>query len=334
MGRSKPTASTPIIEDTQGASASTSPAVSISTPLPPMFEHITTMTSTESMLWAFLSSLQETITKQGELLRTTMLENVDLKHSMALLEKECKECKSALVEMGALVHKVKDMQCTLENNLQECKRACGDVKELNVQELKDRICKVESGHVANGQVLDVIKTDVNAMRDVCKTTNVSWASMVCNGLASPKAASTMSALIHDKDTKEMDMHEWQERTKRSKNLVIRGMPEKEQETPMSLAGTVEEFLATHFNMTNINVYGAHRVGKPGAPRTRARGIVCTMLDEQKRSIILDNSRVYLKGTPFSVIEDRTPKQQEACRKAYEDRQKSKESKKEATPPLA
>jgi hypothetical protein len=44
-----------------------------------------------------------------------------------------------------------------------------------------------------------------------------------------------------------------------------------------------------------------------------------MTDDTKRRIILENSWVYLKGTQCFVSEDRTISQQNARRKAYEER---------------
>ena len=107
----------------------------------------------------------------------------------------------------------------------------------------------------------------------------------------------------------------------SKNIVIRGIKEENAETPQTLAVAIEEFFATSFGMSGIMVYGAHRVGKQGVSRSRERPIVCTMADEAKRKIILDNSWIYLKGTRCYVYEDRTLMQQNARRKAYEERNK-------------
>ena len=45
--------------------------------------------------------------------------------------------------------------------------------------------------------------------------------------------------------------------------------------------------------------------------------------DTKRRIILENSWVYLKGTHCFVSEDRTISQQNACRKAYEEKLKNK-----------
>ena len=47
--------------------------------------------------------------------------------------------------------------------------------------------------------------------------------------------------------------------------------------------------------------------------------MCIVADPQKREIILDSSKVYLKGTPFHVSEDCIPKQQEVQRKQYTER---------------
>ena len=65
---------------------------------------------------------------------------------------------------------------------------------------------------------------------------------------------------------------------------------------------------------------AHRVGKKQLEGKSSRAIVCTILDERKRAMILDSSKVYLKGTSFFVTEDRfTPQEQECRRQAYASR---------------
>ena len=51
----------------------------------------------------------------------------------------------------------------------------------------------------------------------------------------------------------------------------------------------------------------------------SQAIVCTILDERKRAMILDSSKVYLKGTSFFVTDDRTPQEQERRRQAYASR---------------
>ena len=66
------------------------------------------------------------------------------------------------------------------------------------------------------------------------------------------------------------------------------------------------FFAEHFTMSDVAVYGAHCVGKVQEGMPDKRAIVC--MDAKKREIILDSSRVYSKGSPLYVSEDRTPKQ--------------------------
>ena len=61
-------------------------------------------------------------------------------------------------------------------------------------------------------------------------------------------------------------------------------------------------------MRDVTIYATHWVA-----------IVCIILDEHKRAIILDSSRVYLKGTSFFITEDRIPKEQERSRQAYASR---------------
>ncbi|MCO5564687.1 hypothetical protein L7F22_018354 [Adiantum nelumboides] len=149
----------------------------------------------------------------------------------------------------------------------------------------------------------------------------------------------MQAMAHTKNAKNVDAQELRERERRSNNIVIRGIVEEKLETPPSLAIAIEEFFNTHFGMSGVMVYGAHRVGKQRASRSGQRPIVCTMVDVTKRKIILDNSWVYLKGMSCFVYEDRTLMQQNARRKAYEERSKrfkeqsheEKTLEKEATP---
>ena len=58
-------------------------------------------------------------------------------------------------------------------------------------------------------------------------------------------------------------------------------------------------------------------------RSVERPIVCTMLYETKRRIILQNSSVYRKGTKCFMCEDCTISQPNTHRKAYEERRKIK-----------
>ena len=78
--------------------------------------------------------------------------------------------------------------------------------------------------------------------------------------------------------------------RRSKNIVIRGIKEECVETLASLGEAIGEIFSMHYGMSDVNVYGAY-----GVTRSGERPIVCTMTDDTKRRIILENSWVYLKG---------------------------------------
>lgn len=267
----------------------------------------TSSTTTEAVIMAGLVSLQEIVNKQGEELRALAMENGTLR---------------VLVVENEHLKKVLEMQTTrlmhLENEVQECKRSLVDMNAL-----KERLSKVESDYVLKEEKIDTMGRDVCEMRNASK----SWAD-VCKDKVTP--SSTMHAIVQPRDVENVDTRELQERQKRSKNIVIRGIKEESMETPQSLAIAIEAFFATHFGMSAVMVYGAHRVGKQGVPRSGERPIVCTMADDVKRKIILDNSWIYLKGTGCHVYEDRTLMQQNARRKAYEERnKKGKESPQEA-----
>ena len=245
---------------------------------------------------ACFANIQMTVNTQGEAIRVLTQENGILK----MLTMENAHLKQALESQSQRISQ-------LEEALKECKRSCVDVGTL-----QERLSNVEHEHVTKTAKLESMS------RDVCEMRTKTWAD-VCK----EKGTNEQENALHTKYVKNgetIDVQEMQEREKRSRNVVIRGIKEQSDETPTSLATNIEGFLSSHFGMSGIAVYGARRVGKQGAPCSGDRPLVCTMLDESKRSIILDNSWVYLKGTGCFVCEDRTLQQQSARRKAYEERQ--------------
>lgn len=261
-----------------------------------------------------IASLQETI-------RSIALDNASLKHTTEMQAMRITQLEK---DMNVDVNMLKERISKVEQGIEGMQKDMKEMRDVyardnvDVNAIKERMQKVEQAHVLSEGTLEVIKSNVTEMKNECKPP--SWAERVLNDISTSSNAMNGRNLMHEKNVDNVDIDEWKERERRSKNIVIRGLPEKESETPPSLAITIEEFFKAQFGMSGINVYGAHRVGKPGAPRSSCgRSIVCSMADETKRGIILESSWVYLKGTGFSVCEDRTPKQQEACRKAYEER---------------
>ena len=61
--------------------------------------------------------------------------------------------------------------------------------------------------------------------------------------------------------------------------------------------------------------------------TRPKIIVCTVMDERKRRIILESSSTYLRGTDIYINEDHTAMQQAEVRKKVADRKARLEKKK-------
>ncbi|MCO5559841.1 hypothetical protein L7F22_013445 [Adiantum nelumboides] len=153
---------------------------------------------------------------------------------------------------------------------------------------KERLSKVENNYALKEEKIDTMKRDVSEMMDVSK----SWTD-VCNGnvvFGSP----IMQAMAHTKIVKNVDAQELRKWKRHSKNIVICGIVEENLETPPSLAIANEGFFNTHFGMSKVMVYGAHRVGKQGSSCLGERPIVCTMVDETKQKIILDNSWCLIK----------------------------------------
>ena len=75
------------------------------------------------------------------------------------------------------------------------------------------------------------------------------------------------------------------------------------ETSASLKKVINEFFGVHYGISNMNVYVAHQVEKDCVRWSSKRPIVCTIVDDTKWRIILENSWVYLKDTQCIVSED-------------------------------
>ena len=93
----------------------------------------------------------------------------------------------------------------------------------------------------------------------------------------------------------LDAQEQLEREKKQFNVVISGVDEEENENARSLKGKIQGLFQDHFDMSEVPIEGAHRVGKKKDDK-RPKLIVCTIMDAQKRKIILDNNNIYLKWT--------------------------------------
>ena len=135
----------------------------------------------------------------------------------------------------------------------------------------------------------------------------------------------MHVMNQEKNIESIDVLELKERKCRSKNIAIYGIKEERlYGNTRILRMAIGEFFSMHYGMSDVNVYGAHRVGKHGATRFEERPIVCTMTNDTKWRIILKNSWVYLKGAQYFVSEVCNILQQNAHRKAYEVKLKNKD----------
>ena len=222
--------------------------------------------------------------KQSEEIKTLALQNQDLEHKLH----------------------IQDMRLTRQDE--------------QIQELQEAFTK---------QTLttqDALTTHDEKIAHICERpqnvsgTVVSWANMVRSGQPNPIATHMGDEMYANEEDKENK--EYNEQEKRKMNIVIRGIPESDTEKVLTLNTDITDLISTKFGMHDVVVYGAHRVGKKKPDTNRA--IVCTLLDARKRTIILDNARIYLQGSTLYISEDRTPSQQQARREAYEARTKKKE----------
>lgn len=242
----------------------------------------------ETGIWAFLTALQGTMDRQQQEIQQLSLKCQHLEYKNTDLEQKVamQENSIAILEKKSVIQEEK--VCELEHTLEKMR---ANMAQQPQSDFKQEI-----------------------------STSGTWASKVRDG-------HTQTNVHLDKGKKPedgIDANEYQERERRAQNIVIRGLPEKEKETPLSLAKDIGEFFGEHFAMQEVVVFGAHRVGRKRDENLSHRAIVCTMLDTRKREIILDSSRIYLKGTSFYVTEDRTPRQQEERRRMYEARIKKRE----------
>ncbi|MCO5563772.1 hypothetical protein L7F22_017420 [Adiantum nelumboides] len=202
------------------------------------------------------------------------------------------------------------------------------IKNLKMQHQDEKIQALQDAfnkQVSNVQ--DALATHDEKLAHISDSATgntTSWAHVV---------RSTLTAIPQTHETyANVDVTEYNEREKRGMNIVIRGIPESDNEKVLMLNAEVTDLLANTFGMHDVVVYGAHRVGKQRPENNCA--IVCTMLDARKRAIILENARIYLRDSPIYISEDRTPAEQKERRQAYEERMKKHTTPTGATPPEA
>lgn len=199
-------------------------------------------------------------------------------------------------------------ELALKNQELEHKLQMQDIKhEQQISKLQELLEK-EKSKIQEAMYTQTQEQHVQNVDD-CGST---WANVVQNGNT---AANIMHRQYEKLDNEENA--EYKEMEKRKMNIVIRGIPEKEEESVLALQVEISNIISEKFGMQDIVVYGTHRLGKKKPDMNRA--VICTMLDARKREIILENARIYLQDSQLYISEDRTPNQQKARRKAYEER---------------
>lgn len=232
-------------------------------------------------IWGLFTAMQATVMKQSEDIKQMALKNQELEYKIQLQDMK-------ILQQAEQLQLFKE---TLNNQTVITQDALATQDEKLTQ-ICDRPPQNVSGHVG------------------------SWANVVRNGQASLPTTGTNDEMYGN----EVDT-EYIEQEKRKMNIVIRGVPETDEEQVLTLNTGVTDIISNKYGMHDVVIYGAHRVGKK-KPETH-RAIVCTMLDARKRAIILDNARLYLKDSSIYISEDRTPSQQKARREAYEARTNKK-----------
>lgn len=219
-----------------------------------------------------------------------------------------------------------------QKDMYDQRREIDMLKEVN----KDLMQKLNT---QQGQ-LDALEKKSTTQEENVKgmlTTPPSWAQVLGKGNKNKESDTHDDAFSKDAGRgyvfsqtppeEHLDAEERADRAKRKNNIVISGITEGEDENARSLKTKIQELLLEHFDMSDVPIEGAHRVGKKTEDGQRPKIIICTIMDTRKRQIILDNSSTYLKGTNVYINEDRTFMQQKAVREKVAARKAKIEKKK-------
>lgn len=296
-------------KNTAGPSPSTSAHASANTGHNKTPEHSVEEPSGKQVI---LGSMQDVVGLVTSLQNLIMQQNAEIKQ-LALKNQE-------------LEHKIQLQETTFESKIQmqvlllESKLQAQDTKaseqERKLQELQEAFNKqtntTENTLASHNEKLT--RFSERPMPNVMGNA-ATWANVVKNGQNSASSSTSKKEEMYAHE----DEKEYYEMEKRKMNIVIRGVAEKDEEQVAALNTEINDIIANAFGMQDIVVYGAHRVGKTKPDVNRA--VVCTILDARKRNLILENARIFLKGSQYYISEDRTPNQQKARREAYDARTK-------------
>ena len=85
----------------------------------------------------------------------------------------------------------------------------------------------------------------------------------------------------EKNVESIGVQNLKKHERQSKNILTCGIKEESMETLTYLGKVIGEFFNMHYSMVDVNVHGAHKVGKHNVAHSRERPIVCTMADDTK-----------------------------------------------------
>ena len=133
-------------------------------------------------------------------------------------------------------------------------------------------------------------------RDVNEMKNVSTAKSQADVCGGDHGVHRMCILyIINQSKKKYRNYRWSriKRTKnRSKNIINHGIKES-MEIPISLGKVIRGFFNVHYGMLDVNIYGAHQVGKQNMNRCN-EACNCTLNSQLNKK--KDNTRRWL-GIP-------------------------------------
>lgn len=249
-----------------------------------------------------VTSLQNLIMQQNAEIRQLALKNQELEHKFQL-------------QATTFESKIQ-MQVSIFESKLHAQETRASEQEKKMQELQ------EAFHKQTNTTQDTLASHNEKLTRISEKpmpqvigNAATWANLVKNGQNSASSSSSKKEDMYGHE----DEKEYYEMEKRKMNIVVRGVAEKDKEPVTALNTEINDIIANAFGMQDIVVYGAHRVGKTKPDTNRA--VVCTILDAHKRTLILENARIFLKGSPYYISEDRTPNQQKTRREAYEARTK-------------
>ena len=227
----------------------------------------------------------------------------------------CKLRSCATKLKAALADHLQLISSNVSNELATCHKEIRD----QMSKLSDEVQNLVSRNNQLQKHIDSISTSLD---DYCK---VSYSQA-----AQQSATNNDHSVIHSQAPQVLVfMDEYLDCERCRHNLIIYGLKE-----PINVNSSerkadircVSDLIKSQFNIENINITKAHRLGKPHNGKTRP--LLITLSDDLSRRYILQNAKCLRSNTTYKgvfISPDLTPKEREANKLLYQELKHRKEA---------